>query len=268
MDNIDAMIETRKERVGRMRQGVPTFFDKVVVNTIRQRRDFAAAVLAIENAPRFMNLAERRRFVASLSPELMVPDMIRYMSQGLIDSLTWNGRPLVKSVFDMALYSELLQELRPRTVIELGSGSGASALWMKDLSKVIDLDMTVVSLDVRSVNHAPERAGIIWITGDVNAIEVALPPSLLESLQHPWLIVEDCHVNVYGALAYLLASAVDGDYLFVEDVSDRKMSEVERLFADLPALRLDRRYLDFFGINATTSRDAIARWYVETESGS
>ena len=35
----------------------------------------------------------------------------------------------------MAMYQMLLWELKPKTIIEIGSGTGGSAVWMADLMK-------------------------------------------------------------------------------------------------------------------------------------
>ena len=42
------------------------------------------------------------------------------------------GVPLLKNPFDLALYPLLLERARPRTLIEIGSYSGGSALWFAD----------------------------------------------------------------------------------------------------------------------------------------
>jgi hypothetical protein len=61
-------------------------------------------------------------------------------SQGLTECLQWKGMPLFKSVYDFSLYPMLLWTLRPKTIVELGSGSGASALWLADTAAAFGLD--------------------------------------------------------------------------------------------------------------------------------
>jgi cephalosporin hydroxylase len=57
------------------------------------------------------------------------------MSQGTTACLEWKGKPLFKTVFDYAMLPMLLWELKPATVFEIGSGAGASAIWMADTMK-------------------------------------------------------------------------------------------------------------------------------------
>ncbi len=52
--------------------------------------------------------------------------------QGAPALMRWRGVPLMKNVFDFAMYPALIAELRPRTVFEVGSGLGASAAWFAD----------------------------------------------------------------------------------------------------------------------------------------
>ena len=47
--------------------------------------------------------------------------------QGAPALMRWRGMPLMKNVFDFAMYPALIAELRPRTIFEIGSGLGGSA---------------------------------------------------------------------------------------------------------------------------------------------
>ena len=57
------------------------------------------------------------------------------MSQGVKDCMTWRGIALGKSIYDFALIPMIIWEKQPATILELGSGEGASAMWMADLCK-------------------------------------------------------------------------------------------------------------------------------------
>jgi cephalosporin hydroxylase len=43
---------------------------------------------------------------------------------------TYKGLPTLKNPFDWALYPKLLWEVRPKTIIEVGSNQGGSAAWL------------------------------------------------------------------------------------------------------------------------------------------
>ena len=199
---------------------------------------------------RLQSYADRMALAGSeLAPSVLM------MSQGVRDVMSWRGMPLFKTAFDFSLYTMLLWELRPRTVLEVGSADGASAIWFADLLQLFGIDAHVYSMDL----HRPkrERANVTFLQGDSHAIERVFPAELLRGLRHPWLVVEDAHVNVFGVLGHFHEHLRAGDYLIVED-SSMNPNDVAR-FAALHAgsYRVDSRYTDFFGHNATCSADSI-----------
>jgi cephalosporin hydroxylase len=100
---------------------------------------------------------------------------------------------------------------------------------------------------------------VTFLQGDCHAIETALPAERLAALPHPWLAIEDAHENVVGVVRHLDRFMEPGDYLLVED-SEMKTAELEALFADPDfAFRVDSRYTDFFGRNATCAPDSILK---------
>ena len=179
------------------------------------------------------------------------------LSQGAWDCLQWRGLPLFKTVYDFAIVPMLLWELRPATIIEIGSGSGASALWMADLLQLFGIEGSVLSLDIAppQIEHPKVR----FIGGDCNRIAEAFPVMELIGFGHPWLVVEDAHVNVGGVLRHLHQQMRGGDYLIVEDSAIKAEALARFLVETRDAYRLDTRYSDFFGRNATAARDAIFR---------
>jgi cephalosporin hydroxylase len=188
-----------------------------------------------------------------------VPAHVLAMSQGVTSVMHWRGIPLVKSVFDVSLYMMLLWDLMPRTIIEIGSASGGSAAWLADLMVSYGLDCHVYSMDI--VKPELLHPGVTFMQGDSNKIEEALPRDLLERLTHPWLFVEDAHVNVAGVLEWIHIFAQAGDYFVIEDTtSDAKEADAARFIAKHQSeYKVDTFYTDFFGYNACSSRDCVWR---------
>ena len=69
--------------------------------------------------------------------------------QGAPSLMRWRNTPLMKNVFDFAMYPALIAELRPRTVLEIGSGLGASAAWFADNMTFCGVDGRVHSVDLK-----------------------------------------------------------------------------------------------------------------------
>jgi cephalosporin hydroxylase len=115
--------------------------------------------------------------------------------------MRWRGKPLMKNVFDFAIYPVLIAELRPRTVFEIGSGSGASAAWFADLLALSGPDGRVHSVDIAEVQMQHPR--VHFYKGDCSSPDTLFPGDLLQTAPHPWLVVEDAHHNVSGVLDLL-----------------------------------------------------------------
>jgi cephalosporin hydroxylase len=80
---------------------------------------------------------------------------------------------------------------------------------------------------------------------------------LLRSAPHPFLVIEDAHINVHDVLMHIDGFLTKGDYLYVEDSRD-KSGDLEK-FSNARANRykVDTRYTDFFGRNATCAANSI-----------
>lgn len=175
--------------------------------------------------------------------------------QGAPALMRWRGAPLMKNAFDFAIYPALLAELRPRTVFEVGSGSGASAAWFADSLAFCGVDARVHSVDL--VKAAVEHPGVRFYRGDCYDPERLFDHELLQTEPHPWLVVEDAHHNVAAVLHHFHRFLAPGDYLMVED-SDVKREALRQFLGAHPGHYLvDTRFTDFFGRNATCAADSI-----------
>jgi cephalosporin hydroxylase len=175
--------------------------------------------------------------------------------QGAPSLMRWRGLPLMKNVFDFAIYPMLLAELKPRTVFEVGSGLGASAAWFADSLSACGVDGRVHSVDLVKVEA--EHPRVSYTQGDCSDPAHLFDPGLMHSEPHPWLIVEDAHHNVAAVLEQFHRFLVPGDYLVVED-SEIKREAIRTFLARCPGEYLvDTQFTDFFGRNATCAADSI-----------
>ncbi len=115
--------------------------------------------------------------------------------------MRWRGVPLMKNVFDFAMYPMLIAELRPRTVFEIGSGLGASAAWFADHLAMNGVDGRVHSVD--RVRVEAEYPHVNFYQGDCSTPQTLFEAELLRSEPHPWLVVEDAHHNVAAVIAHI-----------------------------------------------------------------
>lgn len=186
------------------------------------------------------------------------------LAQGYKRGLVWRGIPLGKTCWDISIYQQLLQELRPRTLIEFGTGLGASTLFFLDHCRIFAPDAKVITIDRNLEDVDPqivEESSIKFIHGDVKQLAMLLPSEELARLPHPWLIVEDCHSEISLIVQHVQPLMVSGDYLVIEDMgltADGSI-EIDRAIQSLPRgiLMVDTFYTDMFGRNLTCAPDSI-----------
>jgi cephalosporin hydroxylase len=175
--------------------------------------------------------------------------------QGAPSLMRWRGVPLMKNVFDFAMYPTLLAELRPRTVFEIGSGHGASATWFADSLAFCGGNARVHSVD--RCKAGIEHPQVCFYQGDCAEPERLFDLDLLQTEPHPWLVVEDAHHNVAAVLQHFHRFLAPGDYLVVED-SDVKREALRQFLGAHPGSYLvDTHFTDYFGRNATCAADSI-----------
>ena len=110
------------------------------------------------------------------------PFALQIVSKGKYSN-EWCGVSMLKSCFEQVMYEQLLFELKPATVLELGTFHGASAVWMGNICKAMKLnDTTIYSIDVDVTQRNPSAVAenVTFLQGDLNNPAEALPESLLK----------------------------------------------------------------------------------------
>jgi cephalosporin hydroxylase len=206
---------------------------------------------------RFVEYSQRKRSGAHYHPRFGTEfDVdVQLTCQGVPSLMRWRGTPLMKNVFDFAMYPALISEIRPRTIFEVGSGLGSSAIWFADTLAFNGVAGRVHSVDL--VKAGLDHPGVKFYRGDCSAPDKLFDPDLLRSEPHPWLVIEDAHHNVTAVLEQFHPYLLPDDYLVVED-SDVKRQALEEFTAAHPGdYRVDTRFTDNFGRNATCAADSI-----------
>jgi cephalosporin hydroxylase len=206
---------------------------------------------------RFVEFAQRERSGVHYHPRFGTEFGVDVLltCQGAPSLMRWRGIPLMKNVFDFALYPMLLGELRPMSIFEVGSGLGASAIWFADTLTALGISARVDSVDLVEVQI--EHPNVTFHQGDCSNPEQLFDLDVLRSAPHPWLVVEDAHHNVEAVLEHFHKFLVPGDYLVVED-SDVKREALRKFVGAHPGDYLvDTQFTDFFGRNATCASDSI-----------
>jgi cephalosporin hydroxylase len=183
---------------------------------------------------------------------------------GLYDELTdreshWMGARSLKNPLDAWVYQEILYEVRPEVVVELGSAFGGSTLFLCHMLDLMGLDARVISVDVAHSELAAEHARIAKVSGNTRDPEVLSSVRelcrgkralVIHDADHTAdVVIED--LRDYGPLV------APGSYLIVEDGVQDYLSghpgpaaAVDRFLSESPDFEVDEtreRYL--FGYN-------------------
>lgn|SRR5262249_40615091 len=186
---------------------------------------------------------------------------------------SYRGIPMLKNPFDVALYNLLFWQVKPRTVIEIGSFRGGSALWFADMMRNFDAAGKVISIDIQPPTASYQRDDVSFLEGDANSLAVVLTPERLAGIERPLLVVEDADHSPTTSLAVLEFFApvlLPGEYIVLEDalVSDLGMAHrfnggpglaISRFLAAHPEFQIDTSLCDKYGHNFTGNPNGYLR---------
>jgi cephalosporin hydroxylase len=182
---------------------------------------------------------------------------------------TYKGVPCMKNPFDFSLYTKLIHDLAPGSIIEIGTYRGGSALWLADLLRSFGLDGHVYSIDHRyKCDIQDER--ISFISGNALALSEVLTPDIVQNLKRPLLVIEDsahAYETSLAVMRFFAPLMSPGEYLLIEDGIVNDLTPLGGVYAGLAdgpnraiaeflaesgnRFEIDTAYCDFFGYNFT-----------------
>jgi cephalosporin hydroxylase/glycosyltransferase involved in cell wall biosynthesis len=206
----------------------------------------------------------------------LTPDLLGAIQRGTMN-YTYRGVGLLKNPFDLAIYPMLIWNLKPRTILEIGSKDGGSALWFGDLFNSFGMDGHVYSLDIVRVDTV-QHPRVTFLEGDGRNLGKTFTPEFLQSLPRPWLVIDDAdhaYETSRAILAFFDPYLKAGEYMVVEDgiISDLMQDQTynsgphqalkEFLAAHHGDYEIDGQYCDFFGYNVTWNTNGYLRKCVD-----
>jgi cephalosporin hydroxylase len=194
------------------------------------------------------------------------------MQNGVL-SYTYKGVLCRKCPLDMAIYTKLIWDLKPQTLIEVGTLKGGSALWLADVLSAAGLAAKVVSVDQNMQSEVTDPR-IQFLQGDVNELDQVLTDAKLATLPRPFLVIEDSahtYLSTLAAIRFFDRVLRPGEVLVIEDgvldelgLSDKYGGGPNRALAEFLAESSARfevmtDYCDMYGVNATYNPNAFLR---------
>ena len=227
---------------------------------------------------RFQSIEERKNVSDLTFDTIKMQSRGRYLTK-------YRGSFLMKSPEDVVLYEQFLEVIKPKTIIELGTFTGANALRLADMSRLIGNDCEVYSVDIDHtlLNKHIEMlkpSNLLYMLGDCAQLDKVFNSKFLSNMVHPILLIEDVHVNTDGIMRFFHSYLKSGDYFVIEDThplipaklgmhaddpsydifgsaKSELVTEFMREFKDQYAV--DTFFTDFFGYNYTWSMNSWIR---------
>ena len=148
-------------------------------------------------------------------------DYLDYFHQNchLTKQTSWMGKSAMKFPLDAWIYQEIIHEVQPDVIMEIGNLYGGSTLF---LANMLDLENKgkVIAIDIDHSHIDFEHKRINWITGDVNSQEVISKVRSLLKPDDKVIIIEDSsHTfdNTLEVLRNYCRFVSVGSYFIVED---------------------------------------------------
>lgn len=197
------------------------------------------------------------------------------MQHGVID-YTYKGVLTQKCPMDMAIYMDIIWDLKPATVLEFGTNAGGSALWLADVLQNMGLsDSRLISVDINP-NSVVQDDRIEFGHCDTNSILDTFSIAEAHAFAKPLLIIDDAshqYQQVLNVLNFFDKISVAGDYIIVEDgfisVVDAEdlfnydggpFQAIHKFLETHPTgYEIDRERCDFYGTNVTWNTDGYIR---------
>tara|TARA_Y100000590_G_scaffold358959_1_gene414581 strand:- start:216 stop:1325 length:1110 start_codon:yes stop_codon:yes gene_type:complete len=257
----DLSYEVLKAKANKSDQkNVMLFFDKFLKNMLDEfSKDKIKITKDFLNPKynRYCSFEERFESKCMLSNQVRTNVLSETFSQGTHSAIKWKGYPVFKSAHDMALLTMIVDDLKPDTVVEIGSGQGGSAIWLTDMLNAANLNSNIYSYD--KIKPKLEYEKVKFLEFDLFDLNEGKSFPKADLWKGKKLIIEDAHVNLSSVFNELDKILDDGDYFIIEDSED-KQDYINNFIKDTKKkYYVDQFYTDFFGRNGTSAVNSILK---------
>ena len=145
--------------------------------------------------------------------------LLHHQKNIIFSKSSWMGVRSLKNPLDAWIYQEIIYEIKPDIIVEIGSYEGGSTLYLANLLDLLGKG-TVVSIDINRDKYSVEHNRIVTITGDSSSLETVSEVSKLCSNGKSVLVIHDGDHRKEAVLKdlHLYSNFVSvGSYFIVED---------------------------------------------------
>jgi cephalosporin hydroxylase len=206
-------------------------------------------------------------------PRSSLPLTVLEPMQAGIMGHAYRGIDCYKCPMDLAIYQRILWEAKPRTVIEIGTAKGGSALWLADQLTTYAVEgFEVHSYDI-GTPPAWRDHRITFHQGDAFDLPQRMHASWMTDRPRPLLVIEDsAHTSsvTTAVLDHFAPLMHAEEYLIVEDAIIHELGADDlydggprralAAFLDShPEFTIDERWCNYYGRNVTWNVNGYLR---------
>ncbi len=134
---------------------------------------------------------------------------------------SWFGVPTLKCPLDLWVYQEIIHEVRPDIIIECGTASGGSALFLANMCDMVG-NGRVITVDIEGKPGRPQHPRTIYLHGSSTSPEIIREiQKLLHFGDKVMVVLDSDHSrdHVLKELEVYSTLVTRGSYLIVEDTN-------------------------------------------------
>jgi cephalosporin hydroxylase len=136
---------------------------------------------------------------------------------------TWRGVRIIKMPTDLFLYAEVIQQNKPKWIVETGTKFGGSSLWFQDCLDSVGEGGRVVTIDIDAKVANPDPR-ITYIAGSSRDREIVAQVKALVGSDTCMVVLDSLHArwHVKWELYHYAPMVTPGQYLVIEDCYGRR----------------------------------------------
>jgi len=131
------------------------------------------------------------------------------------------GVHAAKCPVDLWIYQEIIYELKPDVIIECGTGSGGSSLFLASICDMIG-NGRVITIDIVEAEGRPQHKRITYLLGSSTSSETVEQVKKLVSVDNKVMVILDSYhskEHVLNELRIYSRFVTKGSYIIVEDTN-------------------------------------------------
>ena len=179
-----------------------------------------------------------------------------YYNSSVWKKNSWLGVPILKCPFDLMIYQEIIFETKPDTIIECGTASGGSALFLASICDLLG-NGKIITIDIGEVKGRPKHKRINYVIGSSTSKEtVDCIEKFIDNKDKVMVILDSNHHknHVIKELRIYSRYVSKGCYLIVED-SNLNGHPVLKVFGPGPMEAIDKFLVEDANFVVDTTRE-------------